>query len=460
MTHKAYVVTDLGSGDGGKGGIVHKITTMKRVHTVIKRGGAQGSHGVQASSGEKFNFSQWGCGTMSGIPTHITDQMVVSPEGLLNEAAALRYQLGIQKPFSLLSVDGDALCATPYHGIASRLKELARGKQPRGTVGTGVGEAYRSFRLSPETGILVRDLRGSELGDRIRAIRLAVQSDLREALQHDFLPGDRAAVASEVELLYDDGFLTYVIDRFVEASRQVKIVDHGYLGEVILPRDGAVVVEASHGALTDRLVGFHPHTSAIRTLPGITRRVLDDAGYENQVVNIGVSRAYAVRHGAGPLPTADPSMGRSLLSDFSGDENRYQGRVRVGALDLVLLRYAINSCGGPGVFDAVAITCFDQVARYPVWRVCDYYGGATDPVFFTPSGEIRAGLCVDDTQLPHQAALGRKLLECSPTITDIPIDRSDSDSQYDVCVRALRDRIEAPVRMVSFGPSELDKLFN
>ena len=131
MTDKVYVVTDLGVGDGGKGGVVHKVAAMQRAHTVIKRGGAQGSHGVRTSGGETFAFSQWGCATLGGTPTHLTAQMVVSPEGLLNEADALRYGHGIYSPFDLLTVDEEALCATPYDGIASRTKELVLGENPR-----------------------------------------------------------------------------------------------------------------------------------------------------------------------------------------------------------------------------------------------------------------------------------------------------------------------------------------
>src|ERR1700722_14199898 len=114
MTHKVYVVPDLGPGDGGKGGVVHKIAQMMRAHTVIKRGGAQGSHGVRTSKGQEFAFSQWGCGTLDGIPTHLSEQMIISPEGLLNEGASLRYRHGIYDAFSLLTVDEEALCTTPF----------------------------------------------------------------------------------------------------------------------------------------------------------------------------------------------------------------------------------------------------------------------------------------------------------------------------------------------------------
>src|SRR4030042_4755765 len=124
MTKKVYTVTDLGPGDGGKGGVVHKISTMMRAHTIVKVGGAQGSHGVCTSRGECFAFSQWGCGTFEGTRTYLSPRMVISPEGLLNEADALRYQYGIHNAFDLLTVDERGLCATPYHGIASRLKEM------------------------------------------------------------------------------------------------------------------------------------------------------------------------------------------------------------------------------------------------------------------------------------------------------------------------------------------------
>ena len=50
MTRKVYVVTDLGSGDGGKGSVVHAVARSQRAHTVIKRGGAQGSHGVVSAA--------------------------------------------------------------------------------------------------------------------------------------------------------------------------------------------------------------------------------------------------------------------------------------------------------------------------------------------------------------------------------------------------------------------------
>ena len=37
MTRAVYVITDLGPGDGGKGGVVHAVAKAQRAHTIIKR---------------------------------------------------------------------------------------------------------------------------------------------------------------------------------------------------------------------------------------------------------------------------------------------------------------------------------------------------------------------------------------------------------------------------------------
>jgi adenylosuccinate synthase len=459
MTGKVYVVTDLGPGDGGKGGVVHKIAAMTRAHTIIKRGGAQGSHGVCTSRGERFAFSQWGCGTFEGVRTHLSQQMVISPEGLLNEADALRYGHGIHNPFDLLTVDRRALCATPFHGIASRLKEMARGTNPRGTIGTGVGEAYRDFGRYPQLAIRAGDISRPDAAELLAAAREQVRHDLQPIIEGGFLAADQVAAERETALLYDDKFLDYVVGRFAEAGKRTQIVGPAFMGDKILLHDGTAVVESSHGVLTDRLLGFHPHTSAIRTLPEFTANMLDEAGFGGQVVNIGVTRAYAIRHGAGPMPTANPGMAESLLPGSHKDENRYQGKVRVGPLDLVLLRYAIEASGGHKAFDGLAITWFDQIVTNQTWHICNHYSDADDPAYFSPEGEIKVRRGTGPEQLEHQAALGQKLQACRPEINSKEVPSTTSSEElYALCASTIEEMVGVPVRMVSFGPTEKDKL--
>lgn len=457
MTRAVYVITDLGPGDGGKGGVVHAVAKSQRAHTIIKRGGAQGSHGVSTSAGRSFAFSQWGCGTFEGTRTHISNQFIVSPEGLLNEAEALRDEAGVDDPFDLLTVDARAVVATPFHGLASRLFELARGKNPRGTIGTGIGQAYRDYIRRPELAVTVGDLNAADLYDRLWAIRDQIREYVCPVVEDaEFVPSDTAEVRHELGLLADDGFVDYAHRRFRETARLVKVVDQDYLGEVILPRKGIAVLETSHGVLTDRLYGFHPHTSAIRTLPGITRRVLDDAGFNGTVVNIGVTRAYAIRHGAGPLPTNDPLMANHLLPGSSKMENRYQGKVRVGPIDFTLLRYAINASGGPNAYDGLAISWFDQITANGTWYVSNSYNGPLDNEVFTHTGDIRV---IEQTTYEHQESITAALNASVPQVDAIAIDSTLSrDVLYDTCAGVVGEATQIPVRMVSFGPTELDKL--
>jgi adenylosuccinate synthase len=455
---KVYIVTDLGPGDGGKGGVVHKISHMMCAHTIVKVGGAQGSHGVSTSSGERFAFSQWGCGTFEGVRTHLSPRMVISPEGLLNEADVLRYQYGIHNAFDLLTVDQGALCATPYHGIASRLKEMARGRNSRGTVGTGVGEAYRYSQRYPEQVIRAYDLSRLDLQDLLITVREQIRSDLTTIIQGEFLPDDREEAKEEIGLLLNDDFLRYIVERFREVSKRAKIVDPEFLGREILSKDGVVIVESSHGILTDHFRGFHPHTSAIRTLPCFTHAMLKEAGYDGQVVNIGVTRAYQIRHGAGPMPTADSTMTKSLLPGSHKEVNRYQGEVRVGPLDLVLLRYAIEVCGGLTAFDGLAVTWFDQIQADRAWQICDRYRDADDRTYFSPSGAIKVRCGTNDEQLAHQEGLGQRLQHCLPEISTIEIPPETERGQlFELCARVLGEKLGVPVRMVSFGPTERDK---
>jgi len=426
----------------------------------VKVGGAQGSHGVRTAAGKQYTFSQWGCGTFEGVRTHISPQLVVSPEALLMEADELR-QLGVADPFALLTIDERALCATEYHGIASRLRELARKRNARGTIGTGMGEAYRDATRVPELTIRAGDLAAPDLRDRLAAVRAHQRAALTEVIAGGFLPADQAIADEEIQYLNNDRFLDHHVRRFQEVARRANITGSEYLGREILARDGVVVVESSHGVLTDNLYGFHPHTSAIRTLPKFFRTMIEEAGYDGAIVTLGVTRAYAIRHGAGPMPTHDAAVSEALLPGSHKETNRWQGAVRVGALDTVLLRYALSAAGGADAFTGLAMTWFDQMQTNGAWYICDgYERGAEDQTYFTPNGDIR--LVHHKTmaaQYEHQHRLGELLQACVPRVTRVPLPLHASRTQlYSVCATEIEKRLGVPVRMVSFGPTERDKL--
>lgn len=219
------------------------------------------------------------------------------------------------------------------------------------------------------------------------------------------------------------------------------------------------VVESSHGVLTDQLYGFHPHTSALRTLPRFAEEMVRQAGYEGDVVHIGVSRGYQIRHGAGPLPTHNPGLVDQLLPGSHKAENRYQGKVRVGPLDLVLLRYAIEAAGGSQVFAGLALTWFDQLVINGEWQFCDRYQDPIDPNLFASAERINVFRGNPEDQLAYQSALTECLFQSVPLVTTQALDaKAEWSSIFQLCNGLLSEKLDIPVRMISFGPTEQEKL--
>ncbi|MBR5669603.1 adenylosuccinate synthetase [Candidatus Saccharibacteria bacterium] len=367
MLNEVSIVTDLGPGDGGKGKVVNVFCNEDNISLVIKRGGAQGSHGVRCSNGEKFNFSQWGCGTFEAIPTFLSPQFIVMPVGLINESEALERK-GIINPFRLLSCDPDCICATPFHWISSRLSELLRGKNPRGTIGTGVGQAYRMFQQSgDEMTIRARELTDhNKIADKLFA-QLKFYRACYQYKPENYLDEDAEHVAECFDLLNDDGFLDYNINEFEKVGQMLSITS---LSEAINNHDGSAVIECSHGVLTDAVEGFKPHTSAIRTLPKFTEEMMRNAGFTGRIRHYAVHRAYEIRHGAGPMSTYDPEFTKHMLPDSHKANNRWQGEVRAGPLDINLIQHALAACKDTS-FDGLCLTWFDQILEMGSWKIND-----------------------------------------------------------------------------------------
>ena len=460
MNKKIYTITDLGGGDGGKGSVVHKLCALRNPHTVIKVGGAQGSHGVWTSKGERFNFSQFGCGTFEGIKTFISKNFVFSPIGLLNEANSLQYEHRVSDPFSLLAVDEYALCTTPFHGRASRIKELARKDSPRSIVGVGVGEAYLDSRIYPELAFHASDLKGNFV-DKLKKVRDQKVSEI-ELLKNNFLPSDLEQANEEIAHFYDDEYFNWVVDQFKTAAKELHIVDGDYMRKSILHRDGVAVMESSHGVLTDYLYGFHPHTSRLRTLPELTSwSLLEEYGYDGEVVKLGVTRAHQIKHGAGPFVVDDESMANTL---FKGkveleNPNRYRGKVKVGALDTVLLRYAIDVAGGSEKFDGICLTWFDSMLTLGTWPVCYSYNN-TDPAYFSDTGDMLVKRFASEVdQIAHQTMLTESLYRYTPNITKYSVHQEMSREDItQLCSTALNEVLGVPIRMIGIGPTENEKI--
>jgi len=140
-----------------------------------------------------------------------------------------------------------------------------------------------------------------------------------------------------------------------------------------------------------------------------------------------------VRHGPGPFPTFDPDL-TLVQREPHNDDHGWQGRVRKGALDLVLVRYALEACGG---VDGLAVTWLDGVTD-PA-PVCDAY--RVDGTIVTRLPSPSAG---DHAAI---AALGRRLMIAEPIITRVSAGE---------LMATIERAVATPVRLVSTGPTAAD----
>jgi len=347
------IVVDLGFGDAGKGTVVDWLASPAAaavgladppVAVVRFNGGAQAGHNVVAPDGRHHTFAQFGSATLHGIPTVLSRYMLVQPIALAAEATGLR-RLGVPDPFGLLSVDIDALLTTPYHAAVNRALERSRGNAAHGSCGMGIGETVAYALAHPGDAPCVGDCIDRSLLKR----RLEWLRDWADARLAELSP---AGVVRRLPTASD------LADAYGSFASRVNFSDSAALGR--LARSGRLIFEGAQGVLLDESYGFHPHTTWSRTTFANALELLGSTGVDvddqRQALRIGVSRTYATRHGAGPFVTEDSRL-RPLLQEPHNGTDHWQGAFRVGHLDLVGLRYAVDCCGG---IDALAMTHLDR----------------------------------------------------------------------------------------------------
>lgn len=344
---RAQAVVGLGFGDEGKGVTVDRLCALEKPDLVVRfNGGYQAAHYVQPSTdGPVHCFSQFCAGTLAGVPGHLSRYVAVEPVALRNEAKALQENHGVTNPYEMLTVDPFALVVTPWHRFMNQQEEAARGVHRHGSCGLGIWEAVSHQRAHPDEAICVAHLKSGLIEliwDRLERIR-------RRLEQERGLDTRRLPTPYPIDLVWTQ--------RWMECALPMRVE----MDEYALSRADAVVFEGAQGVLLDEHYGFHPHTSASTSTFAQAQSLAQAAGCR-EFTKIGVMRSHLTRHGAGPLPTEDPSLPMPR-AEANGD-GPWQGAFRVGAFDEVLLRYALDVCGG---VDALVVTHLD----YPQIRVVD-----------------------------------------------------------------------------------------
>ncbi len=404
---KAIITVGLGFGDEGKGAAVDYLTRSTGAELVVRySGGAQAGHNVQSADGRRHTFAQFGAGTLAGVKTWLGPRVIISPAALVAEADHLR-SLGIADPWSLLSVHPDCLVTTFYHMTMNRLREAARSDDRHGSCGLGIGEARHYWLRYGRDAVTAADL-----ADRRTLVAKLTLLRERLLLEMQELP----RIDADFSELLNQTWPIREADELMEAAVRLKLAER-------MPAASTVIFEGAQGVLLDEWHGFHPYTTWSTVTPQHAWEILAETGCRDVTV-LGITRAYSTRHGAGPFPNWSPEMTAALV-DRGNPTNLWQGSIRSGPLDLVLLDYAARICK----IDAIAVTCLDQLP--PKLQVCTEYAGIDRLVI--------------PRSLREQSTLTERLQTASPILRETTADD----------LLAMIGQI-TPIRYAARGPTAAD----
>ena len=436
---QAFLTVDLGFGDAGKGSIVDFLTRTYGAHTVIRyNGGAQAGHRVVTPAGpgmmqQEHVFAQFGAGTLAGAATHLSRFMLLDPLAMMAEEAHLQ-TLGITDAFQRTTIDARAVVITPFQRAVNRVREALRGAGRHGSCGMGIGETAAD-RLAHGDRVLL----AGDLVDRDRLYtKLAFLRAVNLAKVHPYAAqiADCAAAAAEMAWLADPDW-EWLLAAYADFAALAQFVPGSHLS-ALLARPGAVIFEGAQGVLLDEWFGFHPHTTWSTTTLANAEQLLAEASYPGNVTRIGITRAYATRHGAGPFVTEDATLTEALPDACNGNGAWQQG-FRVGWLDLMMVRYALAAVGP---LDYLAVTCLDRLAGLTEVQLCQHYHDDTGCWKQTRSAPT-------PHDLGYQAQLTHRLQRCRPHLQALP----DCDA---LCTQ-LTARLGVPTRLLSHGPTAAEK---
>lgn len=440
MAARVSVVVGLGFGDEGKGSTTDYLVRSREAKLVVRfNGGSQAAHHVVTPEGELHCFAQFGSGTfVTGARTFLSRFMYIDPLALAREERVLR-EKGVMDAWRRLQVDESCVLVTPYHRVINRMLETSRGAGRHGSCGAGVGEAMRDAALLGEKTLRMGDLRSPGTAKAKLSFLQALKVDIAEQLAEDYP---------------EDNVLKYYLEELKRTScddlaqEYYRIVNHSGLTlatsqdlEREILGSGHAVFEGAQGALLDMERGFFPFVSVSRTGAHNARELLKDIIDDNDVDYIGVLRAYATRHGAGPFVSEDARL-TEKLPDRHNVCNSWQGSMRIGWFDMVAFRYALEVSGG---LDSLVVTNVDRVLSLPEIKICSSYnapeldGGDMKTICRMPFPEI--------TSLNRQQSLTDLLARCTPYYENI---------SAGALLCAIND--ELPISLVSYGPSALDKI--
>lgn len=350
---KPYICAVIGKnfGDEGKGLAVDYLALQaheKPVLVIRHNGGAQSGHTVDLPD-KRFVFHELSSGSFRGADTFWADTFYPDMYKLGEEAETFRTISGFvpkiyAHPKAQITLIEDVLL--------NMAAEEARGVNRHGSCGMGIYEAQ--CRKEAGFGITLQELLAMEVPDLVKRM-----NEIRE----NYLPGRMEALGLSWEALGEYGELLQS-DEVLFNTAEEMLRNRTYLQltedvKAMLMDYDRVIFENGQGLLLDENnERFSPHVTASRT--GLQNPCAFLSRYEmvlDEVVY--VTRSYATRHGAGPLPyECSPGEIGLCQADRTNVENPWQGKLRFAP------HGSIDEFVNPVMEDLEVAKKYDVLPRY------------------------------------------------------------------------------------------------
>jgi adenylosuccinate synthase len=326
-----HAVIGLGFGDEGKGLTVNALCqNLSRPLVIRYSGGQQAGHTVTLPGGKSHVFSNFGSGTLHGVPTYWSQYCTFDPVGVVNEYNVLNSKSVIPRIY----VNKRSPITTPFEKEYNRRSAAME----HGTCGVGVGPTFA--REEKFYSLTVGDL----LFPSVFRMKMSILKEFYSMLNPDL-----------------EGF--YQACEFIMERRH-----HSFHFVNWMPDNDYdnFIFEGSQGLLLDKDAGFFPHV----TRSNVGTKNICNLAWGDKYHKFLITRAFQTRHGNGPMTNEGIPHNIKDNPKETNVQNIYQGQFRKSILDLDLLKYGISK--DPNILPSdcsLVITCLDLVEneyRYTV----------------------------------------------------------------------------------------------
>lgn len=358
-----YVVIGANYGDEGKGLMTDFIARQEKVDKVVRfNGGAQAGHTVVLPTGNSHIFSHIGSGHFAGAMTVLGRRFLVNPlllEGELNKLRSVRWPS--------IEVHPDAEVTTIYDMLLNAAVETQRGNDRHGSCGLGINET------------VTRRLAGYSLRfEDVKSWNVRNLAHALERIQDEWMPKRIKQLGLEKvaeDIRTPTGIVYSTRNAFAHAKAMLPGLGHLGLMDRPFHTYGLTntVFEGAQGLAIDEFMGEFPHVT--RSITGLPYAI--EAAAElgiRRLTPLYVTRAYATRHGRGPLPYQGETITEKDIFDDTNVTNEWQESIRFAPLDLLDLRRRLDAdlarsktlahvLGVEIKEPELAVTCLDQLGE-------------------------------------------------------------------------------------------------